>query len=458
MNAPTFPHGIHPPEQKAITSVKAIRRFPFAPYLVLFLSQHLGKPSKAIVREGQEVLRGELLAEANGFVSVPIHAPAAGVIKAITRVLNFDGKMAGAIILIPHPGSPQEVDIKRPVDVFSLLPKQIAAAVQNMGMVGLGGAAFPTHVKLTPPKGATVDTLIINGCECEPYLTSDHRVMVERPEKVVLGTELIAKTLGVKRSIIAIEDNKPDALAALSRAAAAAGGLCRSSHNRGGAADQKAISVVAVKTKYPQGAEKMLAKALLDREIPSGGLPAHVGLMVSNVATAAEIGELLPAGRGLIERVVTVSGKGVKRPGNYIIPLGTPLDFILDTVGLKDRARQVIFGGPMMGKAVTYLETPTTKGLTGIVVLDDGEIPPREDTISPCIRCASCLEACPIGLNPSRLGILAKKNLFEKMKDEYHLLDCFECGSCSYVCPSNIPLVHYFRLAKGILRKRMVQA
>ncbi len=442
MSLPTFPRGIHPPDEKAITGGKAIRRFPFAPYLVLFLSQHLGKPSKAVVEEGQEVRRGELVAQADGFMSVPIHAPAAGVIKAVTKILDFNGKMAPAIVLIPHPGSPQEVEVGNPVNVDSLSAKELAAAVQGMGMVGLGGAAFPTHVKLTPPKGAKVDTLIINGCECEPYLTSDHRVMVERPEKVVLGTKLIAKTLGVERSIIAIENNKPDALAALSRAAAG----------------EKSISVEAVETKYPQGAEKMLAKALLNREIPSGGLPAHVGIMVSNVATAAEMGELLPAGRGLIERVVTVSGKGVKRPGNYIIPLGTPLDFILKTLGLEGNARQVIFGGPMMGKAVTYLETPTTKGLTGIVVLADGEIEPMEDEISPCIRCASCVEVCPIHLNPSRLGILAKKNLFEKMRDEYHLLDCFECGCCSYVCPSNIPLVHQFRLAKGMLRKMKAQA
>jgi len=402
----------------------------------LFLSQHAGKPARCVVREGQEVRRGELLGAADGFVSAPVHAPATAVVHAVTQTLNFDGKMADAVILKPHRGSPQTVETGRPLDPAKLAPRDIVQAIQDMGMVGLGGAAFPTHVKLTPPKDCRVDTLIINGCECEPYLTSDHRVMVERPEKVVFGTELVARSLGVSRSIIAVEDNKPDAFEALLHAARGRAG----------------VEVAAVRTKYPQGAEKMLTKALLDREIPSGGLPAHVGVMVSNVATCAEIGELLPAGQGLIERVVTVTGRGVLRPGNYIIPLGTPLDFILDTVGLAAEARQVLFGGPMMGKSVTFLETPTTKGLTGIVVMTEGETAPARK-IHPCIRCGSCVNACPIHLNPSRLGTLSRKGQFAAMKESYHLLDCFECGSCAYVCPANIPLVQYFRLAKTMLRK-----
>ncbi|MFH2204537.1 MAG: electron transport complex subunit RsxC [Elusimicrobiota bacterium] len=441
MSLPTFPHGIHPPEAKEISNSKPIRRFPFAPYLVIFLSQHTGKPARALVRAGQEVRRGDKIAEADGFVSVPHYAPATGRIKAVTQAMNFDGKMADAIILIPHPGSPQELAPSKQIDVTRLTPAQIVAGIQNMGMVGLGGAAFPTHVKLTPPKGRKIDTLIINGCECEPYLTSDHRVMLERSAEIILGARLLAKALMVKRTIIAVESNKPDAIEVLRRAAAGA----------------EKIEVAALETKYPQGAEKMLTKALLDREIPSGGLPADIGTMVSNVATAAEIGELLPAGRGLFERVVTISGEGIERPGNYIIPIGTPLDFILDTVGFRGRAKQVLFGGPMMGKAVVFLETPTIKGLTGIVVLAKEELAEKKQIYS-CIRCAACVNACPMHLNPTRLGLLARVHAFDKMKDEFHLLDCFECGCCAYVCPSNIPLVQHFRLAKGILRKRQLAA
>lgn len=436
MSLASFPHGVHPPEEKEVSNSRPIRRLPFPPYLVMLLAQHAGRPAKSIVREGQEVLRGELIAEADGFVSAPIHSPAAGIVKALTRALDFNGKMAEAIIIEPHPGSAQEVEIEAPIDTEPLSAEAIIAAVRNMGMVGLGGAAFPTHVKLSPPKGRKIDTLIINGCECEPYLTSDHRVMLEKADFVVKGARLLARALRAERIIIAVESNKPDAARELERAAG-----------------DTPVEVSVLETKYPQGAEKMLTLALLGREIPSGGLPADAGVLVSNIATAAEMGELLPRGRGLIERVVTVTGRGVRRPGNYVIPIGTPLDFILETAGFDRNACQVLFGGPMMGKSVSYLETPTTKGLTGIVVMA------REETVEegktyPCIRCAQCLSACPMQLNPSRLGLLARRREFERMKNEYHLLDCFECGCCSYVCPSRIPLVQMFRLGKGALRKR----
>ena len=217
-----------------------------------------------------------------------------------------------------------------------------------------------------------------------------------------------------------------------------------------------AISVKVCRTKYPQGAEKMLTAALLGREIPSGGLPADVGVMCSNVTTLAEIGELLPVGRGLIERVVTITGGGIERPGNYRIPIGTPLDFVLDTVGLKDDAFEVVFGGPMMGKGVTYLEIPITKGVSGILVLSESEVGEKAERkpVFPCIRCGACVDACPIFLNPSRLGLLAKAKQYDLMSEKFHLFDCFECGCCTYVCPSNIPLVHHFRLAKQALRER----
>lgn len=441
MNAVTFPHGIHPAEKKDATAHQGIKRIPFAPYYVLHLAQHAGKPAKSIVKDGQEVLRGQLIAEAQGFISAPIHSPITGIVKKVTSSLDFNGLMSPAIILEPYEGSDQNIEVFNPVNVNELTPQQIMQGVQDMGMVGLGGAAFPTHVKLSPPKGKTIDTLLINGCECEPYLTSDHAVMLDQPEKVIAGTELLLKAVGASRALIGIEENKPDAIELLKAHA--------KNHDK--------ISVHGLQTKYPQGAEKMLTRVLLGKDIPSGGLPADIGCVVSNVATVAEIGTLLPRGQGLIERVVTITGDGIDRPGNYLIPIGTPLDFILNFVGVTQKAKQVIFGGPMMGKGVTYLESPVTKGTSGIVVMTDEEMPAR-DKIYPCIRCASCVNVCPIFLNPSRLGILAKQNEFDRMFSDYHLFDCFECGSCSFVCPSNIPLVQYFRLAKQVVRERRAKA
>ncbi len=261
--------------------------------------------------------------------------------------------------------------------------------------------------------------------------------MLEQPDEVLLGTRLVQKALGARRTVVAVEANKPEAAAAL-RARLRPG---------------DDVAVALLETKYPQGAEKMLTRALLGRDVPSGGLPADVGVMVSNVTTVAEVGTLLPRGQGLIERVITITGRGVRRPGNYLMPIGTPLHFILEQVGLAGHAREVIFGGPMMGKAVSFLETPITKGVSGIVVMAADELPPAA-RVYPCIRCASCVNACPMQLNPSMLGLLARRNAFDEMAEDYHLFDCFECGCCSYVCPARIPLVQQFRLAKDVVRKR----
>ncbi|MDH5751144.1 MAG: electron transport complex subunit RsxC [Deltaproteobacteria bacterium] len=440
----SFPHGIHPPEEKDATRSLPIRRFPFAPFLVLLLSQHAGRPARPVVREGQEVARGQPVAEADGFVSVPIHAPASGIIRKVGHALDMDGRMAPAIVLEPYPGSDQLVAWGKDRDPDSMSPREIVGAIRDMGMVGLGGAAFPAHVKFTPPEGRVIDTLIINAAECEPYLTADHRVMLEMPEKVLLGTSLIQKALKASRALIAIEDNKPDAIARMREALA--------EFQSGNGAGNMEVRVC--RTKYPQGAEKMLTKALLNREIPSGGLPADIGVMVSNVTTASEIGTLLPRGQGLIERVITITGRGVERPGNYLMPIGTPLSFILEQVGMKGQAREVLFGGPMMGKAVAFVETPITKGISGIVVMEEEELP-RKSRVYPCIRCGECINVCPMYLNPSTLGQLARKNRFDEMAESLNLFDCFECGCCSYVCPANIPLVQSFRLSKAVVRERM---
>ncbi len=306
-------------------------------------------------------------------------------------------------------------------------------------MVGQGGAAFPSHVKLRIPEGRRIDTLVVNGCECEPYLTCDHRIMLEQPEQLLAGIRIVMRALGVNRAMIGVEDNKADAVAAIGRCLPSDG----------------SISVQALATKYPQGAEKMVIAAWLNRQVPSGGLPADIGVAVFNVGTLAQIGALLPQSHGLIERVVTVSGPGVEKPGNYLVPIGTPIRFLLQQVGAaRAQAHEVILGGPMMGMAIAALDVPVTKAMSGVVVLTAASADLGARKIHPCIRCSRCVEACPMHLNPSMLGLLAGKRDYATMARDYHLMDCFECGCCSYVCPSNIPLVQYFRIAKAVNLER----
>ncbi|HSQ40871.1 MAG TPA: electron transport complex subunit RsxC, partial [Fibrobacteraceae bacterium] len=433
----TFSHGIHPDASKGQTQNRPIRRFPFAPYFVVHLSQNAGTPARSIVQAGQEVRRGQVIARPDGHVSVPVHAPVTGTVQLVGSSYDSNGNPAPSIIIRPNPSSDQAIEVSSPIDPEKLNPAQLIQAIRDMGMVGLGGAAFPTHVKLSPPKGKSIHTLIFNGAECEPYLTSDHRVMVEQAVNVVMGAKLLLRATGASKALLGVENNKPDAIAALEAA-------CMGISN---------LQVVAMPTKYPQGAEKMLLKTLLGVEIPSGGLPADVGVAVSNIATVAEIGHLLPLGMGLLERVVTITGDGIRNPGNYLIPIGTPLDFILKTLGTNGTPYKVIFGGPMMGKTVSFLSSPITKGTSGIVVLaHHGD--PEELRISPCIRCGKCVEACPMHLVPARLGWMARKGEYELMATQHHLLDCFECGCCSYVCPSNIPLVQQFRISKQMFREK----
>lgn len=434
---PTFTHGVHPPESKDDTRALSIRQFPFAPVLVVPLSQHIGKPAVPVVREGEEVLRGQVLARADGFVSVPQHAPASGVVRRIGLVPGIAGKMVNGIYLEPYPGSSQEVAEGEPCDLDTASPEEIVAAIQAAGIVGLGGAAFPTHVKLVAPEGKSIDTLILNGVECEPYLTTDHRVMLEQPADVFTGVRYLLKATGAARALIGVEANKLDAAETLRRTAP--GDL--------------PVAVRVVQVKYPQGAEKMLITALLGKEVPSGGLPADVGAVVVNVATAAEIGRLLPHGRGIQERVVTLTGPAVRRKGNYRIPVGTPLRFALEQAEVCDDVSRVFLGGPMMGQALSSLDIPITKGTSGFVAFTQAETGAGRAEY-PCIHCAYCVDACPIHLNPSQLGLLAKIADYERMADEFHLLDCFECGACSYVCPSHIPLVQRFRSAKALVREQ----
>jgi electron transport complex protein RnfC len=434
----TFANGVHPPAHKDRTAAQPIRRLPFAPQLLIPLSQHIGRAAVALVHPGQEVVRGEPIARADGFLSVPIHAPATGVIREIRLIPTARGPKAEAIVLDVYAADSQRVLYGGSQDVERLTPDQLIEAIQECGMVGLGGAAFPTHAKLATAREKKVETLIVNGCECEPYLTTDHRLMLEWADDLRHGIQVALRASGAQRAILGIEDNKLDAVAAL----------------RASFADDGRIAVEAVKTKYPQGSAELLIKVLLDREVPAGGRSYDVGVVVQNIATLAELGKLLPKREGLIERVVTISGPGIRRPGNYLVPLGTPLAFVLDQVGFTGAAGEIVLGGPMMGSTVGSLEVPVIKAVSGILALQGLVSDAGPQHVYPCISCGECLRACPMHLNPSRLGLLAARREYEAMAQRFHLDACFECGSCTYVCPANIPLVHYFRIAKGMLREK----
>ena len=431
-----FRHGVHPPEHKELTAARPIRRMPYPSEVVIPLRQHAGKPAKLVVREGDRVLRGDVLGEADGFISAPVHASASGRVAEIGLWPHPDGSMDTAVRIEVERFSPQ---VPRPRLVphwEDLSVEQIVAAVQRGGVVGLGGAAFPTHVKLAPPRDVKVDTIILNGAECEPYLTTDHRIMVEYPERVHLGARIMMRTLGAHRVVIGVERNKPDAIAALER-------------TRPTDID---VSILPLTVKYPQGAEKMLIKSVIGREVPSGKLPVSVGVVVQNVGSAASIAEIFDTGLPLLERIVTVSGPGVREPANLIVPVGTKLrDLLAACGGTTEDAEEIIFGGPMMGVAQSSLDVPIVKGTTGVIVLTASEVNPASSY--PCIRCGRCLDACPVFLNPSALADFARKGRYEDM-EAMHLMDCMLCGSCSYVCPSKIPLSQLFQAGKTALRKR----
>lgn len=436
----SFSHGVHPPEHKDQSSAIPIRRMPFPEEIVLPLRQHAGKPARLLVKVGDRVERGDKIAEADGFVSVPIHSSAAGEVVGIGWWPHPDGTMAEAVRVRVEKFSPQ---IPRPRQIphwEGLDSKGVVAAVQKGGVVGLGGAAFPTHVKLLPPKDVPVEILLVNGAECEPYLTTDHRTMVELPERVWFGVRIMMKALDVPKAVIGIENNKPDAIEVLTRTKPA---------------DLNA-EVIGLDVKYPQGAEKMLINAVVGREVPSGKLPMHVGAVVQNVGTIACIAEIFETGLPLIERVVTVTGPGINKPGNFIVPVGAKIRDLLDFCGgIKENTSEVLSGGPMMGAAQPNLDAPVTKGVTGIVVLTDKESSPRK--VYPCISCGHCLDACPMFLNPSLMGQLAQTARYQEMVDRANLWDCMLCGACSYVCPSNIPLSQMFGMGKyqlGRLRRK----
>ena len=436
---PTFKHGVHPPQHKEATAGRSIERMPFVDEYVLPLSQHIGAPSVPVVEVGAKVHRGQLIAEPRGYISTALHAPVTGTIRAIELRLHPNGKKMPAFVLATDPYDSQRVPEADPIDPAGLSSDEMVQRVQMGGLVGLGGAAFPSHVKFSVPEGKQVRHVVLNGCECEPYLTCDHRIMAEQPEAVIRGAKLIMAQVKAEKGWIGVESNKADAIEALKACAPAN------------------IEVVALEVKYPQGAEKMLIDAVFAERVPKGGLPLDLGLLVNNVGTSVALVELFDRGVPLIERVVTVTGPGIVRPRNLIVPLGTPLRAVIEHCGgLTPNIRQVVLGGPMMGMAQKNLDVPIIKGCSGVLCLDDKAAMPVQREF-PCIRCGRCLDACPMFLNPARLAQLSRAERPEEL-EEQQVFSCFECASCSYVCPSAIPLVQWMRMGKAMVRKHKAAA
>jgi len=431
----TFRHGVHPDELKQLTCALRTERMPFVKEYVLPLSQHTGAPSRSVVLPGDRVVRGQMIAAADGFISTALHAPVTGTVTGIELRPHPNGNRALSIVIEIDPFSDQQLQVgPGPVEKFKPGP-EIVKRVQDAGLVGLGGAAFPSHVKLQVPADRQVRFVVVNGCECEPYLTCDHRIMVERAGAVVRGLRIIMKQVGAERGYIGVELNKADAIEELRRVAA---GI-------------ENVEIVPLEVKYPQGAEKMLIDAIFDREVPSGKLPLDLEIVVNNVGTTAALADLFETGQPLIERFVTISGPGVTRPANLLVPLGTPLRKVLEYCGgLHENTHEVIIGGPMMGQAQKNLDVPVLKGTSGILAFTEPMEVLEED---PCIRCGRCLEACPVFLNPSRLALLVRGEVVDDLQSA-HIMDCCECASCSFVCPSNIPLVQLMRVGKAMARQR----
>jgi len=428
--------GVHPPENK-ISADKKIEVLQIPQTVSIPISQHLGAPAKVVVAKNDQVKVGQKIAESGGFVSAAIHSSVSGKVIKVDKVIDATGYKRDAVV-IQVEGDEWEESIDKGTELLAdvgITTEEIIGKVQNTGIVGLGGATFPSHVKLSVPKGKSADYLIINGVECEPYLTSDHRLMLEKGEELLVGTKILMKALKTYKALIGVESNKPDAIEHLSQLAEKYDG----------------ISVHALKVKYPQGGEKQLIKALINREVPSGGLPIDVGTVVHNVGTAFAVYEAVQKNKPLFERVVTITGKSVKNPGNYLVRIGTPVSALIEAAGgLPEDTGKIINGGPMMGKALNDLEVPVTKGTSGIVIIPDEEAHRRE-TIN-CIRCSRCASVCPMGLEPYLLMTLSEKAIWERVETE-KALDCIECGSCAYTCPADRPLLDYIRLGKSTVSK-----
>jgi electron transport complex protein RnfC len=433
--------GVHPPENK-LSKDKKIEVLPLPKTVFIPVAQHIGAPSTPIVKKGDEVKVGQVIAQSSGFVSTNIHSSVSGKVTKVDFSADSSGyPKQGIFITVDGDNWMEEIDRSEElVKEITVDGAEIVRKIQEAGIVGLGGATFPTHVKLVPPKGMKAEVLLINGVECEPYLTSDHRIMLEKPEEILVGIQLLMKAMNVDKAVIGIENNKPDAISILRE-------KCK---------EYKGIGIQALKVQYPQGGEKQLINAVTGKEVPSGGLPIAVGAVVSNVGTAFAVYEAIQKNKPLLERVVTITGLGLEKPSNFKVRIGTATSELIEAAGgLPENTGKIISGGPMMGRAVRTMDVPITKGTSGILIMQEEEANRKE--IIACIRCSRCTSVCPMGLEPHLLMTLGEKQIFDRAENE-KIMDCIECGSCSYTCPSNRPLLDYIRFAKGkvgaIMRSR----
>lgn len=437
--------GIHPDDNK-LSAGSSIQELAIPAEVKVPLAQHIGAPAQPVVAVGDEVKIGQLIAKAGGFVSANVHSPVSGKVKKIEDFVDGNGYKKQAIVIgVEGNVWDESVDCTPGiVREIKLAPADIIKKIGEMGLVGMGGATFPTHVKLSIPPGKKCDALIINGVECEPYLTSDHRLMLEKGEEVLIGVKILMTALGVDKAFIGIENNKRDAIDHLSKLAAGYPG----------------VTVQPLKLRYPQGGEKQLIDACMGRQVPSGKLPIDVGAVVQNVGTAYAVYEAVQKNKPLIERIVCVTGKPLQKPSNFLVRIGTPISALIDAAGgLPEDCGKVIGGGPMMGRAFTNLDVPVIKGTSGILLMSIAESK-RGKTVN-CIRCAKCVSVCPMGLEPYLLAKLSTKGMWDAAEPN-RIMDCIECGSCNFTCPSYRPLLDYIRLGKnkvgGILRARAAEA
>jgi len=435
MQLKTFPGGLHPPDNKQWSAHKPIEDCPLPEELILPLGQHIGAPAVPCVAVGDQVQKGQVIGEAKGFVSVPIHASTSGEVVAIENRPHAMGKDLPAVV-IRADGEDAWGEKLTPLDLAAADVDELRQRILACGIVGMGGATFPAHVKLSPPEEKPIDTLILNGVECEPFLTADHRLMLEESQRILDGIAVLQKILGVKQTYLGIEANKPDAIELMEKACA-----------------NLPIEVTPLEVKYPQGAEKQLILACTEREVPSGGLPMDVGVVVQNVGTCAAIADAVLRGEPLIERIATISGPALGEAKNLRVRIGTPLQHLVDFCGgTKAEPAKIIMGGPMMGMTQLSLEVPAIRGTSGLLLFTADQVPTRPE--GPCIRCGRCVRACPARILPTTIAAYARLDMIEEA-ESFNALDCIECGCCTYSCPAALPLVQSIRYAKGaILAKR----